>query len=137
MTRGDFLRQAGWYLSIGAVTTLVQGLLFVVLRTPCDASCSNLVATGLTTVANTEFHRLVTFAGAPNRKLRRYLQTLVSAVFYILHGSVALAVLDTVKGSYGIVTEALVVVLASALGGTIRFIVLRQWVFRSKQDGHT
>ncbi|MFC4004038.1 GtrA family protein [Prauserella oleivorans] len=132
MARVDFLRQAGWYLSAGAAATLVQGLLFIVLRTPCDASCSNVLATGLSTVANTEFHRRVTFAGAPDRKLRRHVQTLVSAVFYILHGSAALAILDAVTGTYSLLTEALVVVAASAFAGAARFIVLRQWVFPSQ-----
>ncbi|TWE23515.1 GtrA family protein [Prauserella muralis] len=132
MARADFLRQAGWYLSAGAAATLVQGLLFIVLRTPCDASCSNVLATGLSTVANTEFHRRVTFAGAPDRKLRRHAQTLVSAVFYVLHGSAALAILDAVTGTYSLLTEALVVVTASAFAGATRFIVLRQWVFPSQ-----
>ncbi|RZQ60645.1 GtrA family protein [Amycolatopsis suaedae] len=119
---------AGWYVVAGVAATLAQLLLFLLLRTPLGSHGANIVAIVLTTLANTEFHRRVTFAGLPDHPVRRATQTVLTIAFYAGYGSVVLLLLDwlTVPTPE---LETLALAAASLLGGTIRFVALRWWVF--------
>lgn len=125
---------AAWYVVAGVVTTAGQAALFLVLHDPLGAQAANLVAIALTTVANTEFHRRVTFAGRRSDATRRHLQDALTFAFYAGYGSAVLALLDGVvtRPSAWLQTGALL--LASLVGGVARFAVLRWWVFRGRQE---
>jgi putative flippase GtrA len=111
------------------VTTGLQAVLFLALRADLGSQGANLVAIALTTVGNTEFHRRVTFAGRHSDAGKRHLQDLLTFLFYAGYGSAVLAVLDTVVDRPSSWEETGALLLASLVGGLLRFAVLRWWVF--------
>ncbi|MGH3625400.1 MAG: GtrA family protein [Sciscionella sp.] len=61
---GEVVEHATWYVVAGVSSTLLQGLLFLLLRGPVGSLPANVAATVVTTLVNTEFHRRVTFANS-------------------------------------------------------------------------
>ncbi|GAB3510954.1 GtrA family protein [Amycolatopsis cihanbeyliensis] len=127
--RREFGRHAAWYVAAGAATTGLQALLFLALRQPLGSHPANLLAIAVTTLANTEFHRRVTFAGAASPTGRRYLQAVLTFAFYAGYGAAVLFTLHAVAPQAGAVAESVAVAAASLAGGVIRFLALRSWVF--------
>ncbi|WP_216215961.1 GtrA family protein [Amycolatopsis aidingensis] len=127
--RREFGRHAAWYVAAGAVTTGLQALLFLALREPFGPHAANLLAIAVTTLANTEFHRRVTFASAASPTGRRYLQAVLTFTFYAGYGAAVLFTLHAVAPQAGAFTESAAVAAASLAGGAIRFLALRSWVF--------
>jgi putative flippase GtrA len=125
-------KHAVWYLVAGGITTALQAGLFLTLREPFGSHTANLVAIGITTLANTEFHHRVTFAGSSAPSGRRYLQAAVTFVFYAGYGSLVLLALHAVVDEPSGLLETSVLAAASMLGGACRFFVLRLWVFASR-----
>jgi putative flippase GtrA len=122
-------QHVAWYVFAGAVTTGLQAVLFLALRPEFGATASNLVAVAITTIANTEFHRRVTFAGEPSSALRRHVQSVLTFAFCAGYGTVALVGLDALVAAPSAALEAAVLVAVSLVGGIARFVVLRWWVF--------
>ncbi|PXY20448.1 sugar translocase [Prauserella sp. PE36] len=127
--RHEFGRHALLYLVAGAVSTVLQVLVYLAVRGPLGAQGANLVAIGLTTILNTEFHRLVTFAGSTTPPARRHLQTVLTFGYYAGAGSAALVLLHALDASPSPELEATVLVATSLAGGICRFLLLRSWVF--------
>lgn len=128
-TRHELGTHAAWYVGAGVVTTAAQAVLFLLLRDALGSQVANLVALAVTTVGNTEFHRRVTFAGRRSHAGKRHLQDLLTFAFYAVYGSAVLAVLDTVVATPSSWEETGALLLASLVGGIVRFAVLRWWVF--------
>jgi putative flippase GtrA len=118
-----------WYVVAGAVTTGLQEVLFLAARPLLGSVAANVVAIAVTTLANTEFHRRVTFAHMRTSALRLHLQSLGSFAFYAGYGSVVLVTLQAVVDSPSATLEAVVLAATSAFGGILRFVILRWWVF--------
>ncbi|MEU0533769.1 GtrA family protein [Amycolatopsis tolypomycina] len=125
---------AAWYVVAGVVTTGLQAVLFLLLRDELGAQVANLVAIAVTTVGNTEFHRRVTFSGRPSNAGKRHLQDLLTFVFYALYGSAVLALLDAFVERPTSWEETGALLLASLVGGIVRFAVLRWWVFAHRTE---
>lgn len=125
----ELLRHALFYLAAGGASTLLQACLYLLLRATLGAQAANLVAIALTTIANTEFHRLVTFAGRKAKPARRHVQTVLTFAFYAGTGSVALAGLRAAVSTPTPATETALLVSVSTVGGIVRFLLLRSWVF--------
>jgi len=123
---------AAWYLVAGVVTTAAQSVLFLALQPPVGSQVANLAAIALTTLANTEFHRRVTFADRKSNAGKRHLQDFLTFLFYAGYGSLVLATVDSVVNAPSAFLETVVLFLASGLGGAIRFAVLRWWVFADR-----
>ncbi|KAA9165740.1 GtrA family protein [Amycolatopsis acidicola] len=121
-----------WYVVAGAVTTGLQELIFLGARPVLGSVASNVVAIALTTVANTEFQRRVTFAGMRPSPLKLHLQSLGTFAFYAFYGSVVLVTLQALVGSPSATLEAVVLAITSTVGGILRFVVLRWWVFTTR-----
>ncbi|MBK1786484.1 GtrA family protein [Prauserella cavernicola] len=130
--RHGWVRYALLYLAAGATTTGLQALVYLAARAPFDPQAANLVAIGLTTLLNTEFHRRITFANSESPPARRHLQTVLTFAYYAAAGSVALGALDALSGSPTRLEETTVLVATSLAGGICRFLVLRSWVFVSR-----
>ncbi|MFC4001383.1 GtrA family protein [Prauserella oleivorans] len=130
----EFARHAVLYLAAGGASTVLQALLFLAVRTVTGPLTANLVAIGATTLLNTEFHRLVTFAGTSGPRARRHIQTLGTFAFYAGAGSVALFVLHTLAEAPSPLLETAVLVATSVLGGICRFLLLRSWVFGRRPE---
>ena len=130
--RPDVAHPVVWYVVAGVVTTGLQELTFLRLRQLIGSVTANVVAIAITTVLNTEFQRRVTFAGSPTSALRLHLQSLGTFVFYAGYGSVVLLSLHALVPSPSATMEAIVLAATSTLGGILRFIVLRWWVFTTR-----
>lgn len=125
----SLMRQGGWYIIAGAGATAINAVLFLLLREPLGAYAANLSAIVITTVANTEFHRRVTFDGQNSRRGRRVTAISLTVVFYAGYSSAALLILYALVANPTAVQQALSIVSATVLGGIARFTLLRAWVF--------
>ncbi|QWF78260.1 GtrA family protein [Amycolatopsis sp. CA-230715] len=117
------------YVVAGGVTTAMQAGLFLLLRPWLDSVLANLAAIAVTTAVNTEFHRRVTFADSESTANWRRVQSVLTFAFYAGYGSVVLTVLQALVVSPSANLEAVVLAVASTLGGLARFVLLRWWVF--------
>ena len=124
------------YLVVGGVATAMNAAIFLVLRIWLDSVPANLVALVLSTAVSTELNARFTFGGvAAHHQWRRHVQNGGTVLFYAFYSSAVLLVLGLVVSAPSPFLESVVVAAASALGGTARFLVLRQWVFRSPPEG--
>jgi putative flippase GtrA len=128
------VRQVARYAVVGGLSTVLSSLLYLLFRSAWDAVPANVVAIVLSTVASTEANRRFTFGGAAADRLHAYVQNAGTALFYIFYSSAVLLVLDQVVDAPTAVQESAAVAVASVLGGAVRYLVLRHWVFAA---GHT
>jgi putative flippase GtrA len=126
---GEVVRQLARYAVVGVLGTAVSAVLYVVFRTWWDTVPANLAAIVLSTIASTEANRRFTFGGAVVDRTREYLQNGGTVTFYAFYSSAILLLLDQVVGDPTALQESLVVAGASVVGGLVRFVVLRNWVF--------
>jgi putative flippase GtrA len=119
------------FATIGVLSTLAYLVLFVALRGVVAAQPANLVALGVTAVANTAANRRITFGirGGPGAG-RAQLQGLVVFGLGLALTSGSLAVLHATT-TPARSTEVVVLVAANALATLLRFVLLRGWVFRT------
>ena len=127
--RHPLLVQAGRYAVIGGLGTAANALIFLVLRMWWDTLPANLVALVLSTAVSTEVNRRVTFGGAVAHRWRTNVQIGGTVLFYAVYSSAVLMLLGVLVDDPSPWLQSLAVVLASLLGGTCRFLILRQWVF--------
>ncbi|WP_435154893.1 GtrA family protein [Amycolatopsis sacchari] len=125
----DVTHPVAWYVVAGVVTTGLQELVFLAARPLVDSFAANVLAIGLTTIANTEFHRRVTFAHMKASVAKLHLQSAGTFAFYASYGSLVLVLLHWLVSSPSATLEAVVLAATSAVGGILRFVVLRWWVF--------
>ncbi|MCR3718938.1 putative flippase GtrA (transmembrane translocase of bactoprenol-linked glucose) [Prauserella flava] len=130
----ELARHVPLYVLGGAVSTGLQALLFLLLRDPLTPAAANPVAIGVTTVLNTEFHRRITFADVTGPRGRQHLQTVGTFLFYACAGTTALGLLHLLAEHPSPMTETTVLVATSLVGGVLRFLVLRSWVFVWSRD---
>jgi putative flippase GtrA len=123
------LRQSGWYVAAGAGATAVTAGLFLLLREPLGPFAANLTAIVITTVANTEFHRRVTFHAPHSPRRRQAAAVGVTVMFYASYSSTALFLLHLLVDSPTAAQQTTAIVSATLLGGIARFALLRVWVF--------
>ncbi|HEU4675956.1 MAG TPA: bifunctional glycosyltransferase family 2/GtrA family protein [Motilibacteraceae bacterium] len=125
---GQLARFAG----IGALSTLAYALLFTLLRPVAGPQAANLLALLVTAVANTAANRRVTFGVTGSGSAwRHHLQGMGVFALGLAVTSGALAALHAVVAAPAVLLELTVLVLASALATVLRFVLLRQWVFRA------
>jgi putative flippase GtrA len=117
---------------IGVASTLAYLVLFVGLRQGIGAQPANLLALGVTAVANTAANRRLTFGirGGPGAG-RAQAQGLVVFGLGLGLTSGALAVLHALTATPARGTEVALLVVANALATLLRFVLLRGWVFRT------
>ena len=128
-TAPPLLRQVLRFAAVGLLGTAVSALLYLVFRTWWDAVPANLAALLLSTLVSTEANRRFTFGGARADHAREYVQNAGSVLFYAVYSSVVLLLLSQVVTDPTALQESLTVAAASVLGGALRFLVLRNWVF--------
>ncbi|MBB2934241.1 putative flippase GtrA [Amycolatopsis bartoniae] len=127
--RVDGTHPVFWYVVAGVVTTGLQELVFLAARPLMPSVAANVLAIALTTVANTEFHRRVTFSTMHTSAVKLHIQSIGTFAFYAGYGSVVLLVLQAFVGSPSATLEAVILAITSTVGGILRFVVLRWWVF--------
>lgn len=117
------------YAIVGGAGTAANAAIFLLLRTWFDAVPANLVALVLSTALSTELNRRFTFGGVESHHWRNAVQNTGTVVFYAFYSSAVLLALGLLVDSPGAGLEAVTVAVASLLGGTVRFLVMRYWVF--------
>jgi putative flippase GtrA len=132
---GSLLRQTVRFASIGVASTAAYLLLFMMLHGWLGAQIANLIALLVTAVGNTAANRRYTFGISRRGDVaRNHVEGLI--VFGIALGitSGALATLHTVVPEPGRWVEATVLVGANLLATTVRFVLLRGWVFHPRRN---
>jgi putative flippase GtrA len=124
------------YTLLGAAGTAANAAVFLILRPWLDAVPANLIALVLSTALSTELNRRFTFGGARPHHWRNTVQNGGTVLFYAFYSSGVLLLLGDLVDSPSPLLESLVVALASVLGGAVRFLVLRQWVFAGDPHAH-
>jgi putative flippase GtrA len=125
-----FAVQATRYVIVGALGTVANAVIFLVLRTGWDAIEANLVALVLSTLLSTEVNRRFTFRGAgPVHRWRTYAQNGGTVGFYAFYSSAVLIALGILVDDPSPWLESVAVAAASILGGAGRFLLMRYWVF--------
>ena len=125
------------FAAVGVISTLAYLLLFVSLRGGLGAQGANLVALLVTAIANTAANRRFTFGVRGRRGAGRH-QFEGLIVFglglALTSGSLALAHLFAAPGGPA---ELVAVVGANLLATVLRFLLLRNWVFRPRRAAKT
>ena len=121
----DFGRQTVSFVVIGTISTLISLVLFVILRDPIGPVAANAVALVVTAFANNWAHRRWTFRRRGTRWSWTVLGGTVSFALTLLISTIGLLL---VRGNEA--AELAVVPVSWALGGALRFMVLRSWVYR-------
>jgi putative flippase GtrA len=127
--------QLAWFSAIGVISTVVQLGMFLLLRGEVGALTANLISLVLSTVANTEANRRITF-GIRGRDgaVRHQLQGLAVFGLSLALSSGALALLGLVAPTAGAGAELVVLIAANALPVVARFALLRTWVFGTRSS---
>lgn len=122
------------YALVGGVGTAVNAGLYLLFRVALEAIPANLVALLLSTAVSTELNRRFTFDGASAHRWRVWVQDLGTVVFYAFYSSAVLLVVDELIDGATTLQETAAVTAASVLGGLLRFLVLKVWVFDTHHD---
>jgi putative flippase GtrA len=125
--------QAVRFATIGVLSTIAYLLLFLLARPPLGAQAANLVALLATALGNTAANRRYTFGVRGPGATRHHLQGLLIFALGLALTSGALGLLSAVSSHPARLTEAAVLILANLLATALRFVLLREWVFHSKE----
>lgn len=129
--------QLALYVVAGSIATGVHALLFLLLRDPLGAYPANLLAIVLTATANVEFHRFVTFRGKDSSPFRRIVAIAMTVLYDSLYSTAGLLLLGVFVTDPTATQQTATIVAAAAIGGLIRFMLLRTWVFtRTARTDH-
>jgi putative flippase GtrA len=116
-------RQFVRFAAVGLVNTAVFLVIYLLFRTVVPATAANLLATFLTTVTGTSANGKVTFGVHGHIGLRRHARSMVVTILGLVITTGALNLAGTAAG------ELVVLVMAGAVAGGIRFVLMRHWVF--------
>lgn len=125
--------QAVRFATIGVLSTLAYLLLYVVARPGLGAQAANLVALLVTALGNTAANRRFTFGVRGPGATRHHLQGLLIFALGLALTSGALGLLAAASAHPPRLVEVGVLVLANLIATALRFVLLREWVFRSKE----
>jgi putative flippase GtrA len=123
---GQLIRFAG----VGVASTLAYLVLYALLRVGVGPQAANLIALGVTAVANTAANRRLTFGvSGKDGALRHQAQGLVVFAIGLALTSGSLALLDAASTPPSRFVESTVLVLANLIATAVRFLLMRVWVF--------
>lgn len=126
------LRQATSFAAMGLASSLLQGALYLAVRLFATASIAAAVSLVLSTVANTAANRALTFQVKDDtgRVRAQFLGLLLLGVTWAFQQA-GLLVIEPLALSANL--EAVAVVICGSLGGILRFILMRTWVFAPRR----
>ena len=121
------------FVAIGAMSTVVYALLFLVLAGAVGSAVASAVALALTAIGNTAANRRLTFGIRGRDGLARQ-QAAGFLVFVLALGLTngALSVLHDLDAHPPRLLEAAVLVLATLAATVTRYVALSSWVFRRR-----
>ncbi len=124
--------QAIRFAAIGALSTLAYLVLFLALRPSTGAQTANLLALLITAIANTAANRRFTFGVRGGGGGRHQLQGLAVFALGLALTSGSLWLLQTLTTHPARLVELTVLVAANLAATVLRFVLLREWVFRRR-----
>jgi putative flippase GtrA len=130
-------RQAAGFAAVGAASTVAYVLLYLALRSALPSQWANALSLLITAIANTAANRRFTFGiRGRSHSGRHQARGLLAFGTGLLLTSAALAWLHAVVPQPGRGLEVAVLVGASLLATLVRFVLYRNWVFRSDPRGN-
>jgi putative flippase GtrA len=135
--RRPLRHQVSAFAAVGAASTVAYVLLYLALRGALPAQWANALSLLITAMANTAANRRFTFGirGRPQAG-RHQARGLLAFGTGLLVTSAALAWLHAVAPRPDRGQEVAVLTGASLLAALVRFVLYRNWVFRSDPKGH-
>ncbi|OZB49373.1 MAG: hypothetical protein B7X40_05400 [Cellulomonas sp. 14-74-6] len=125
------------FAAVGAGSTLVYALLYLVLAPLLGAQAANVLALLITAVANTAANRTFTFGvRGPARAVRHQGQGLIVFALAWALTAGSLTGLHLLVPGAGRTAELVVLTVANLVATVLRFVLLRGWVFRAAPPAH-
>ena len=130
----DLPASVAGFARVGVASTVAYLVLFLALAGTLGRFAANALALAVCTAANTAAHRRYTFArrGRPSRR-NMVLGGMAALSTSVAVTSLALALVDW-AGFTPWWLLASFLVLANAIAALVRFVLLRSWMFRTKQS---
>ncbi|MEV6349260.1 hypothetical protein [Actinoplanes sp. NPDC051851] len=123
-------RQLFWFMLVGALSTVLQTLVYVSAREVLPATWASWLALLAVTPANTEAHRRITFGVTTGAIGRLHGEAgLTSVVVYLANLVVAPWFAGLAGPHPSALTESMILALTGSLVGGARYLILRGWVF--------
>jgi putative flippase GtrA len=130
----DVTAQLVRFASIGAVSTLLFGALFLVLAGPLGVLGADGVALVVCTIANTAANRRLTFLLRGRTGRARHFGTALALAMAPLGLTLMVLALAAALGITGLLSLLLLVTGANLAASLVRFAALRRWVFTEGQQ---
>ncbi|ROO83766.1 hypothetical protein EDD29_1275 [Actinocorallia herbida] len=132
------VRSFVFFVALGGGVTVLSSVLLslfgVVSDVPAQLVAVNALITVVGTILSTELHRKITFRSG-RRGLRMHAESALTAFGAFAATSVAMIVLRALHPNPSVLLDQSVYLVASAVAGTVRFIVLRIMVFSKRLGG--
>ncbi|MES9543530.1 glycosyltransferase [Actinomadura sp. NPDC000600] len=129
-------RQLPVFAVIGAVSTIAQLILFVLLRLVMGPLWANALSLVVTTVGNTAANRRFTFGvTGPGRAMRQQFEGGAAFLLGLALSTGGLAALHAAAPGAGRAVEVAAVVAANAVATLARFLLMRAWIFHPRRLG--
>ncbi|MWA06677.1 glycosyltransferase [Actinomadura sp. LD22] len=129
-------RQLPAFAVIGAVSTLAQLVLFVLLRLVMGPLWANAASLVVTTVGNTAANRRFTFGVTGTRRaLRQQLEGGAAFLLGLALSTGGLALLHAAAPGASRAVEVAALIAANAVATLVRFLLMRAWIFHPRRLG--
>ncbi|MDL4821784.1 bifunctional glycosyltransferase family 2/GtrA family protein [Actinomadura opuntiae] len=129
-------RQLPAFAVIGAISTLAQLVLFVLLRLAMGPLWANALSLVITTIGNTAANRRFTFGVTGTR--RAFRQQLEGGATFLLGLALStggLALLHAAAPGASRAVEVAALIGANAVATLVRFLLMRAWIFHPRRLG--
>ncbi|MEA2623321.1 MAG: hypothetical protein QOH61_2231 [Chloroflexota bacterium] len=129
------MQEARRFVAIGIVSTLAYLVLYALLREVTSAPLANAAALLVTAVGNTAANRRLTF-GVRGRDgvARDHLAGMLAFAIALAITTASIGALHLVAPRAGRTTEIAVLLAANVVATVVRFVLLRSWISRSRND---
>lgn len=127
-------RQLFWFMLVGALSTVLQTIVYVSVREVVAATWASWLALLVVTPVNTEAHRRITFNVTTSAIARLHWEAgLTSVVVYLANLAVSPWFASIAGPHPSALTESLILALTGSLVGGVRYLILRGWVFAARR----
>ncbi|KAB2359479.1 bifunctional glycosyltransferase family 2/GtrA family protein [Actinomadura montaniterrae] len=129
-------RQLPAFAVIGAISTLAQLVLFVLLRLVMGPLWANALSLVVTTIGNTAANRRFTFGVTGTRRaLRQQLEGGATFLLGLALSTGGLALLHAAAPGASRAVEVIALIAANGVATLVRFLLMRAWIFHPRRLG--
>lgn len=127
-------RQLFWFMLVGALSTVLQTIVYVSVREVLAATWASWLALLVVTPANTEAHRRITFNVTTTAIGRLHWEAGLTSVVVYLANLAAAPWFAGIAGPHpSALTESMILALTGSVIGGVRYVILRGWVFAARR----